>query len=152
MEEREKIIKKTTELVLKDIKGFFFPIFKTFKLYIFGLFIGVSFVLVNGIGRKISKDLKEGLSWNDGGNIFMGQVVGIIVLTGFLLTKSVGGDYGWVVKLLVISNLIGIAGVTYNYLSNKKIEAINLIDKKEEKIDEKIKIEKPKILNEAINR
>ena len=156
MEEREKIIKKTAELVLKDAKEFSFPIFRKLKLYWLGVFSGASVIFLNGIGTKISRNFKENLpqdsSWRDRDIINIGQITGILGLIGFLIFKSVTGNFWWVIKLLVISNLIGIGGVTYNYLSNKKTEAIKLISVKEDKIDEKIKIEKPRLLNEAINR
>lgn len=156
MEEREKIIKKTAELVLKDAKEFSFPIFRTWKLYFLGVFSGASFILLNGMGAKISRNFKESIpsdsSWRDREKINIGQITGIIGLIGYLILKSVTGNFWWVLKFLAISNIIGIVGVTHNYLSNKKVEAIKLINKKEDKVADKIKIEKPKLLNEAINR
>ena len=158
MEEREKIIKKTAELVVKDISKIVKPIMWWMKVVLAGIVCGASSFFLNKIGKRVRTwfmvqifnedyDSKELL--NTTSNIIFGLLIIYFLMglfTPFLLEFLGIGPFTFLktkigIKFLITTNLIGLIGEGFYYFADKKTEAEKLLKKKESQKQEDIKIE-----------
>lgn len=160
--EREKIIKKTVELVAKDIS----KIMKPVKAVLAGVVCGASSFFLNTIGGRVrkwfvteifteeysAKSLLEATSNITLGFLIIYFIIGMIA--PFFLDFIGVGPFSFLkmkigIKFLLITNLIGFIGEVGYYIVGKKGEAELLLKKKEKPEDIKIdgkKKEPPKIV------
>lgn len=146
----EQIIKKTMELIKDDLGKRSVPLLWVLK----GIVAGAGQIFLNGIGRKMYKQFRADADYNTRSILENSLISALIIIVALIIWSMVINGWVWWVKLLLATNFIGLMGVLFYYVNNKKNEAEKLLQKKEKtdiKIEEKKEKEVPKLTSKGIN-
>ena len=146
----EEIIKKTVELIKEDLSKRFVPILWLLK----GAVAGAGLVFLNGIGKKMYNQFKNPGNYGDRNLLYWGSCYTFATISALSLFLLIFKGNVWLIKLFLVSNLIGLLGLVYYYINNKKYEAEKMLQKKEKtdiKIEEKKEKEVPKLTSKGVN-
>ena len=138
------------ELIKEDLRKRFIPLLWVLK----GVVAGAGQIFLNGIGRKMYKQFKVGAEYSTRGIFENSSIAAFILIAAFVIwSMVVNGSMGWI-KLLLTTNCVGLAGILFYYVNNKRDEAEKLLQKKEKtdiKIEEKKEKEVPKLTSKGVN-
>ena len=163
MEEREKIIKKTAELIVNDVLKIVKPVKWWSKAVSAGIICGASSLFLVAIRNRVrmwfnseiflddykARKVIDNVSWFTCALLIAYFLINLAFSPLFLKILNPYHVDHVGIKFLMIINFVGIFGEGFHYLLNKKVEAENLLKKKEKPTDIKIegkKKEPPKIV------
>lgn len=148
MEEGEEVLKKTLELIVKDIKRKSEPASRWIKICVLGFISAAGILLVNKIGIDIKRYFLSmyGNRNNAGYFNYNDKLSGATAVSMVMLALIFGimiVQDALPFRFFVYSHMIGLLYLTTHYFGEKKKEAVQLIGKNE-KVDDQIKIEEKK--------